>query len=494
MGHLGATLMSYDVSKLEPRLVWKYFDLIRQIPRCSGHEDALAQAILSWAKAVGVTGERDAAGNVVVRISATAGFESAPGMVLQGHMDMVCEKHVDKVFDFRQDPIVLVRDGEWMTADATTLGADNGIGLATALAFMEVDDVNHGPIEVLATVEEETGLFGALALDSSRINGRMLFNFDSEEDGIFYVGCAGGRDTLINLPIDRQRPNGKKAYELTVNGLRGGHSGLDIVLNRGNGVVLLARVLRWLRDETPSLEIGEISGGDKHNAIPREARAIVVSEGPLETIWGTILKKANQVFEIEFGEFEPELAVRLQEADLPESTFSPTSTDRIIDLLLSIPNGVMAMMRDIPDVVETSNNLARVTTEATAVKLLCSSRSSINSETAEVAEKIEAICRLASAKYKELSSYPGWKPNMASSMLANAKRVWKAVHGSEPEVRVVHAGLECGIIGEKFDGMDMISIGPTIQNPHSPSERVHIPSVERFFEFAKAFIASVAEG
>lgn len=486
--------MSYDIRGLEPVVLWKYFDRIRKIPRCSGNEDGLAKAILSWADKAGATGERDSAGNVIVTIPASAGCENVPGIVLQGHMDMVCEKHLDKTFDFKSDPISLARNGDWIEADGTTLGADNGIGLAAALAFLEVNDIPHGPLEILATVEEESGLFGALGLEPKFIKGRMLFNFDSEEDGIFYVGCAGGRDTSVTLPIDRKKPGGHKAYEIVVQGLRGGHSGLDIVLNRGNAVVLLARVLRWLMDEAPSIEIAQLRGGDKHNAIPRDASAVIVAESAKEREWRPLIDKANEVFLGEFGQLEPDVKVSLEEITLPESTFSMESSVRVVDLVLAIPNGVMAMMRDVPEVVETSNNLARVKTENVALKLLCSSRSSIDSASAAVVEKLAAICRMASATTKELSSYPGWRPNITSPMLARAKQVWKSVHDVEPEVKVVHAGLECGIIGEKFKDMDMISLGPTIENPHSPSERVHIPSVERFFVFAKAFIASIANG
>ena len=486
--------MSYDISGLEPVLLWKYFDRIRKIPRCSGNEDALSKAIISWAEKQGARAEQDGAGNIIVRIPATPGYEEVPGVVLQGHMDMVCEKNAESTFDFKTDAIELNRKGDWIEAKGTTLGADNGVGLAAALAFLEVDDISHGPIEILATVEEETGLFGALELDPEYVKGRMLFNFDSEEDGIFYVGCAGGRDTSITLPIDRRKPTGQSAYVVTVKGLKGGHSGLDIILNRGNAVILLARVLQWLVEKTPSMEISRLDGGDKHNAIPREASAVVVTPTSMDTAWIPILEKANQVFSGEYGPLEPDVEVVVQETEMPRSTFSKAAASRAVDFLLAVPNGVMAMMRDIPEVVETSNNLARVKTDDVALKILCSSRSSIDSASAAVVEKLAAICRMTSATTKELSRYPGWQPDMSSPMLAKARQVWKDVHHTEPEVKVVHAGLECGIIGEKFEGMDMISLGPTIENPHSPSERVHIPSVERFFAFAKAFIASIAEG
>jgi dipeptidase D len=484
--------MSYDVSKLKPELIWKYFDRIRKIPRCSGSEGALAEAIVSWSTALGAFPRRDNAGNVVVEIPPTPGFEGAPGIVLQGHMDMVCEKHREKVFDFKSDAIVLKREGEWITADGTTLGADNGIGLAAALAFME-EVIPHGPLEVLATVEEETGLYGALDLDTSLIKSRLLFNFDSEEDGIFYVGCAGGRDTKVTLPLERKKTTDAIAYQISVGGLLGGHSGLDIVLNRGNAVVLLARLLDRLNRET-AFELCALNGGDKHNAIPREATATVLVSTDCEEKWTALLAEANADFVSEHGSAEPDITAGLKRISAPDSCFTRASTERAIDLILSIPNGVMAMMREIPEIVETSNNLARVNTHPTSMTILSSSRSAVNSASAAVGEKLRALCRLASATYEEVSSYPGWKPNMSSPMLARAQRIWTSVHGVPPEVRVVHAGLECGIIGEKFSGMDMISIGPTIENPHSPSERVHIPSVERFYAFAKAFIADVAKG
>jgi dipeptidase D len=484
--------MSYDVSLLSPEIVWKYFDRIRQIPRESGNEKRLGDAILAWSNAAGASGTRDDAGNVIVTIPATPGYESIPGIVLQCHMDMVCEKRSDVAFNFRNDSIQLKRDGDWITADGTTLGADNGIGLATALAFLEIDDISHGPLEILATVEEETGLYGALGLDASLISGRMLFNLDSEEDGIFYVGCAGGLDSSITLPVDRTAPKSNEtAYNLKISGLCGGHSGLDIILNRGNGVVLMARLLQKLYAASPFL-LGAIYGGDKHNAIPREAAALIVAPGdPFET-WQTLLAEARECFLDEFDAVESNIDLSLSPTALPDSVFTPASTRTAIDLLLSIPNGVMAMMRDIAGVVETSNNLARVKTENSTVKILCSSRSSVSAAISGVADKLDAIARLSGATCRELSSYPGWKPDMGSKMLAHARDVWTSVTGQAPKIQVVHAGLECGIIGEKFGDMDMISLGPTIENPHSPSERVNIPSVERFFRFAKAFVASVA--
>ena len=485
--------MAYSVAELDPKVVWNYFAKICGIPHGSGDEKALGAAILTWAREQGCEAEMDAAGSIVVRIPATPGREAAPTVILQGHMDMVCEKNADTEFDFTKDPIETVRAGDWLTANGTTLGADNGIGVATGLAFMDDKDAVHGPLEILITTDEERGLVGARALDPSFVKGRMLFNLDSEEDGIFYVGCAGGRDAEISLPLKAALVSGagaRQAYQVTVKGLRGGHSGMDIIHNRGNAIRLLARAIMALGEQL-SLELVSIVGGDKHNAIPREAAATVVVGSGDGAAVEKILAAQLAGFRDEFASGEPELTLTAEKASAPAAALDSPTCGCVLRLLVGLPHGVLAMSRDVPGKVETSTNMASVYVNEDELAILMSTRSSIASAIDGVIAQIRAVAQANCAAVKEGEGYPGWKPNMDSPMLAKAREVWKAVHGTDAQFEVIHAGLECGIIGEKFKGMDMISLGPTIENPHSPDERVQIESVGRFYEFVKAYLVGV---
>ncbi len=485
--------MSYPVDSLEPKVLWKYFDKIRQIPHGSKNERALGEAVMAWVREKGADAEMDDVGNVVVRIPATKGHENAPTVVLQGHLDMVCEKNTDTVFDFEKDPIVLVREDDWLTADGTTLGADNGIGVATGLAFLEMPDAVHGPLELLCTVDEETGLVGAQALKSEFLKGRMMFNLDSEEDGVFYVGCAGGRDSTIKLPITMTSPpDGQQALKVEVKGLRGGHSGLDIIQNRGNATRLLARALDAVGKDI-DFSLASISGGDKHNAIPREATAAIFVPADKVDAVKKIFDAQLSGFKDEFASGEPEISLTTSTMDAPGDVLDADSRDRVMRLVLGLPSGVLAMVRGMEGMVETSTNMARVRIEDGVLTILSSTRSSVASAIDGVIAQIEAVGLLSGAEVEIAGGYPGWQPNMDSKMLAAAKEVWKQVHGGDAQFTVIHAGLECGIIGEKFDGMDMISLGPTIMNPHSPDEKVSISSVVKFFDFVKAFLASLAK-
>ncbi|HUT77946.1 MAG TPA: beta-Ala-His dipeptidase, partial [Polyangia bacterium] len=345
--------MPSPIENLKPEAVWNYFGRICQIPHGSGNERALGEAVMAWAKERGVVAERDEVGNVIVRIPATKGCEQAPAVVLQGHLDMVCEKNSDRVFDFEKDPIELVRDGDWLAADGTTLGADNGVGLAMGLAFLDGAAV-HGPLEVLCTVSEETGLDGARALKPGFVKGRLLINLDSEEDGVFYVGCAGGRDCHISLPVARAAvPADHIALDLELKGLRGGHSGLDIVHNRGNATRLLARAI-LAASRRAAIAIGAIEGGDKHNAIPREARALLALPREKWDEATALLKKDLSDFRSEFSR-DAGLSISFEKTEAPNGVFAPESQHAALDMLLAFPNGVIAMSRDLPGLVETSN-------------------------------------------------------------------------------------------------------------------------------------------
>lgn len=484
--------MSYPVDSLEPKLVWKYFDKIRLIPHGSKNEEALAKAILSWAVDLGFEAIQDSVGNVVIKIPASSGLEGARTVVLQGHMDMVCEKNSDKDFDFEKDSLVLQRDGDWISADGTTLGADNGIGVAMGLALMEMPDAVHGPLELLFTVDEETGLNGAIGLDPSLLDGRLLVNLDSEEDAVFYVGCAGGRDSNLSLPITRTAFSEKgECYKLEIKGLRGGHSGLDIIQNRGNALKLAARIIKAAALEM-DLALVSIEGGDKHNAIPREAVAFIQIEAGDKDKLEKTKEALLEGFRTEFASAEPELTAVLTRQDPPAEALTGDSTMEVLNLLLAIPSGVIAMSRDLEGLVETSTNMARVRTEKDALTILNASRSAVRSSVNGVIDTIVAVGEAAGAEVVASEGYPGWQPNMDSELLAIGKKVWEKEYGETPRFTAIHAGLECGLIGEKFEDMDMISLGPTIQNPHSPDERVSIPTVARTFEFTLAFLREIA--
>lgn len=483
-----------SLSGLQPKILWKHFDKIRSIPHCSGHEDKLAEYLIAYAKGKGLDAEKDESGNVLVRVPATPGYESSPAVVLQGHMDMVCEKNSDVLHDFSKDPIQLEFHGEWLKARGTTLGSDNGIGLAAALATIESKDVVHGPLELLFTVEEEVGLTGAGKLEPGFVKGRTMLNLDSEELGAVYIGCAGGGDTTITLPLSYvDPPAGTKGFVLRVTGLRGGHSGIDIHEQRGNAIKVLARCL-WKACRIQPVHVASIRGGNKRNAIPREAEAeIVVLETAMDELLALVGKEASNIAE-ELGGREPGMSVDISPAERsPARIMKIECQMKLIDLLVALPHGVFAMSYDIPGLVETSNNLATISTGADEAVIGLSTRSSIASALQALRDRIRAIGELAGAQVDENEPYPGWKPNLDSKLLSIVKSVHSKEFGSEPAVKAIHAGLECGIIGERYPGMDMVSIGPWIEHPHSPEERVNIPSVEAFWKLLRAVLAEIAE-
>jgi dipeptidase D len=402
-------------------------------------------------------------------------------VALQGHLDMVCEKNSDVEHDFAKDPIQLEINGEWLTAKGTTLGSDNGIGLAAGMAAAVDDSLVHGPLELLFTVDEEVGLTGASQLEPGFIEARLLLNLDSEELGAVFVGCAGGGDSTITLSTKRvDPPSGASAATVRVSGLRGGHSGLDIVQQRGNAIKVLSRVL-WEASRSTPLSVSAMDGGNKRNAIPREARA-EITVADLDA-FGAFVAKLEPVIAGELGGQEPNLKITVEPADGGAAkVLDEASQAKLLDLLMAIPHGVEAMSYDIPDLVETSNNLATVKTSDGQVIIGTSSRSSINTALQSLRDRIRAVATLAGASVEEGDPYPGWQPNLKSELVQIIKRVHKEAFGKEPETKAIHAGLECGIIGEKYPGMDMVSFGPIIQHPHSPDERINIPSVEKFWQ------------
>jgi len=479
------------IENLKPKIVWKHFDDIRKIPRCSKHEEKIREHILDFAKTNNLQTKTDKIGNVVILKPGTQGMENKTTVILQGHLDMVCEKNSDVEFDFLKDPINLKLDGDILTADGTTLGADNGIGLAMSMAILEDTTLKHGPIEALFTIDEETGLTGAFAMESDMLTGKILLNLDSEDFGEITVGCAGGGDTQIELPFKTQPINGSlESLNIKVSGLRGGHSGVDIHEQRGNAVKLLTRML-WKAKDDYKFYITEINGGDKHNAIPREAYAKVsIDKSDKDKFITTLKKEGNNILE-EIKPIDPNFKADIQTIEKLHSTLSDDSQNRLLNLLHGLPHGVDKMNYDIPTLVETSTNLATVHFNENKIAIGMSTRSSIKSALQDFRDRIRATAELSGAKVEEDSPYPGWKPNLDSKILDLSKKVYKDMYNKEPRVEAIHAGLECGIIGEKYPGMDMISIGPTIKYPHSPEEQVHVSTVDKFYSFVLKLLEEV---
>jgi len=479
------------IENLEPKLVWKHFDEIRKIPRCSKHEEKIRKYVEDFAKNQKLKYKTDKVGNIVISKPGTSGMENKPIVVLQGHMDMVCEKNSDVDFDFSKDSIKLKLEGDILTADGTTLGADNGIGLAISLAILEDKTIKHGPLEALFTIDEETGLTGAFAMESDMLTGKILLNLDSEDFGVITVGCAGGGDSQIYLPVKTQSSNGNlTSLKVKVSGLRGGHSGVDIHEQRGNAVKLLTRML-WKAQGDNNYFISDINGGDKHNAIPREAYATISIDNKDKNKFITNLKSEEKNILEEIKPIDPKFKLEVEDTDKLKTTLTKESQSTLLDLLHALPHGVDKMNYDIPELVDTSTNLATVSIKDNKANIGMSTRSSIKSALQDFRERIRATAELSGAKVEEDKPYPGWKPNLDSKLLDLSKKIFKDMFGKEPKVEAIHAGLETGIIGEKFPGMDMISIGPTIKYPHSPEEQVHVSTVKKFYKFVLKILEEV---
>ncbi len=465
------------------------FEQINKVPRCSKNEKKISDWLCSWADEHKFQTKRDTFNNVLIRVPATPGNEDAQIVVLQGHMDMVCEKNEDTVHDFAHDPIRHILEDGWLHADGTTLGSDNGIALAMALAAATDPDLVHPPMELLFTVDEETGLTGANNLSPDFVDGKILINIDSEDEGVFTIGCAGGRDTRITLkpdmtPLDQDL----SVYLLKVTGLSGGHSGVDIHKQKANAIQFLARALHTLKGRVRLLSI---HGGTAHNAIPREARALIALSPDDLTEIRRSLDECAAFFVSEYAGTEGTVRVLLEPAeDESGMVMSEEFQTRLISMLLALPHGVNSMSRRISGLVESSSNLARIRFENNEISVQLSQRSSQMSILSALTARIEAIGNLAGASVKSGNGYPSWEPNFESDLLKRCQQVYLKKFGKEAKVEIIHAGLECGIIGSKYAGMDMISIGPTIESPHSPDERLNIASVEKVARFLDEVIYS----
>lgn len=488
--------MTSPLGGLEPALVWQHFDGIRRVPRPSKHEERIAEHVVAWATQRGFKVLRDAAGSMTIQVPATPGHESAPVVVLQGHLDMVCEKNADTEHDFDTEGIEVAVDGDWVHALGTTLGADNGIGVAAAMAIADDPDAVHGPLDILCTIDEETGLTGAKDLDPEIVRGRMMLNLDTEEDGAVYIGCAGGADSIGSLPISRRRGLiGTSPLKIAVRGLRGGHSGLNIIENRGNAIKLANRVLLALLAEGIDFDLVSMDGGSKHNAIPREAFAVIRVDNASVDQVRRIAEREQVAFRAEFGDTDPDLAIAVNAVDdgpATEAVLNAHARDRLLRLLDALPHGVLAMSRDVPGLVESSTNLAVVATGDDAAKVVTSHRSSLMSALLAIRSGVGSLFALAGARVTVDDAYPGWKPNPGSPLVQRTVDVFEKLFGRQPEIKAIHAGLECGLLIEKMPDMDAVSIGPQIENAHSPEEKVQISSVARFYEHLKAMLADLS--
>jgi len=486
--------MSEAIKGLEPAKLWEIFSKLAKTPRESKNEAGAVKLMAHLAKKAGLETKTDAVGNLVVKVPATAGCKDMPIIVLQTHLDMVCTKNEETIFDFEKDPIKLLRKGDWIKADGTTLGADNGIGAAAAMSIATEPSLEHGPLELLYTIDEETGMTGAFGLSMDMLDGRIMINLDSEEIGAVYIGCAGGSEVETRLPLVWEpKPDSKAGALLTVKGLRGGHSGCDINLHRGNAIKLFARTMQALAGEGIDAQFADLDFGDKSNAIPREGKAWLALDI-------NDIQKALVIINGQKGQFlaqfptESHLKISLAEYDSPEKVVSVAQTEKIVDMLMAFPNGIWEMSGDVDKLVETSNNLAIAKFEEEDFFVHNTCRSSVSQALREVLDSLHSVSRLAGAKSMGGDAYPGWRPNPNSNILEVIKKTHQELFDKPIEVAAIHAGLECGIIGKKLGEMDMASIGPEIDNPHSPDETVSISSVEMFYKHLVAIIKSVAAG
>ena len=486
-----------DISHLNPTCVWKNFYSLTRIPRPSKKESKAVAFMERFGRELGLETYKDALGNIIIRKPATPGMENRKGIILQGHLDMVPQKNNDKVHNFEKDPIepriVTAEDGQdWVWATGTTLGADNGIGVATAMAVLESKELVHGPIEALFTIDEETGMTGARGLKPGLLQGDILLNLDSETEGELYVGCAGGLDSTVTFKYKEDvMPEGYKAFKVVVKGMRGGHSGMEINEGRGNANKTLARVLLpVLRDLKGSLV--SIEGGTLRNAIPREAEAVVAIPAENEGALQQIVESTLAAVKVELGKIDPN-AVIFTEPVKAKTIMAGNVALKMVKALLACPNAVSRMSLDMPGLVETSNNLAIVKSEAGVISIKTLLRSSVDSAKDELCEEIRAVFELAGAKVEFTGGYSGWKPDMQSPILAAMKKVYNELYGKEPLVMAIHAGLECGILGGTYPNWDMISCGPTLCSPHSPDERVNVASVGKFWDFIVEVLKNAPE-
>ena len=484
-------MSSKDIRNLEPKALWNNFYSLTQIPRPSGKKEKIGQFLVEFGKSLGLETLQDEIGNVLVRKPATPGMEDRQAVVLQSHMDMVPQKNSNVDHDFEKDPIDAFVDGEWVRANSTTLGADNGIGVAAAMSILQSTDIPHPAIEMFITVEEETGMFGAFGLQPDFLKGDILINMDSEDEGELYVGCAGGLDANITFRYSEvEVPEGDVAYKLSLTGLKGGHSGVDINLQRANANKLMFRFLKTAVAELEA-RLCCIEGGNLRNAIPREAFSVItVPKGNEDDLLNAVAE-FEALFTDEFSGVEEGISFKAEPTDRIKGLMPEEIQDDLINAITACPNGVYRFIPEVPEVVETSNNVAIVKSDGEKVEVKCLIRSSVESRKEELASMIESAFSLAGAKVEFSGAYPGWKPNLDSPILKKMINVYETNYGKTPKIMIIHAGLECGILGTHYPQMDMISFGPTIRFPHSPDEKVNIETVQKFWDYLQKTLAEI---
>jgi dipeptidase D len=483
--------MNEAVAKLNPTAVWTHFENLNAVPRPSKQEERVIAFMKAFGESLNLETIVDEVGNVIIRKPATEGMENRQGVILQGHLDMVHQKNSDTDFDFATQGIEsYIDDDGWLKAKGTTLGADNGMGVASIMAVLSATDIQHGPVEALFTIDEETGMTGAFKLQPGILTGTILLNTDTEDEGELCIGCAGGVDTNIELKYPQVATDGEVAFKISVKGLRGGHSGCEIHVGRGNANKIMNRLL-WNTDQLFGLGIAEIDGGSLRNAIPRESFATVVVDADQPDEFKQHIATLVGIIQTELIRTEPELMVSLEPTQTPAKIMDGASTNKLIQSIYAAPCGVIRMSDEMPGLVETSTSLARVQVASGTAIIEFLSRSSVETARDDLANQIEATFRLAGARVEHSGGYPGWKPNADSEILRRMTRIYHDLFGVEPVVNAVHAGLECGIIGSVYPGLDMISFGPTIKNPHSPDEKCEIASVEKYWKFMLATLKDI---
>lgn len=485
------TPMNKEINQLQPERLWHYFLEICKIPRPSRKEEKIAAFIRDFAIRQKLECIIDETGNVLVRKPAIPGHENRKAVILQSHLDMVCEKNSDTVHDFDRDPVQPRIDGEWIKAKGTTLGADDGIGIAAALAILEATDIPHGPLEALFTMDEETGLTGAFALAPDFLKGRILLNLDSEDEGQLFIGCAGGKDSVATFDLETVPvPAGSVAYKLSITGLKGGHSGDDIHKGLGNAVMLLNRFL-WNAAVDFDVRIADIDSGNLRNAIAREGFALVTLPEGKSRDFEKAVREYHDIFTLELHSTEPGLSFIAEKVKTPSEVMETGLQNRLLNAVYACPHGVIAMSRDIPNFVETSTNLASVKIREGKIIVTTSQRSSVESSKKDIADMVGCVFSLAGARVEHSSGYPGWQPNPDSDILRTTVDAYRRLFKQEPQVLAIHAGLECGLVGAIYPGMDMVSFGPTIKGAHSPDERLNIPSTVKFWELTLEVLKTV---
>jgi dipeptidase D len=476
-----------ELSNIEPQIIWKNFSKLNAVPRPSKKEERVIAFIKEFGENLGLETTVDEVGNVIIRKPATAGMENRKSIVLQSHLDMVCQKNSDVNFDFDTEGIKMEVDGDWVKAKGTTLGADNGLGVATIMSILESSDIPHPAMEALFTIDEETGMTGALGLKPGQLTGEILLNLDTEEDDEIDIGCAGGVDVTITQNYGTEAAKGQ-IIRIEVKGLQGGHSGMDIHKGFGNSNIILGRLL-YSGLVNQNIQLVSVDGGGLRNAIPREATALISVRNAQEFIeTATILKK--EILE-EFATVEPGLHINIENSTTSDKAVSEEDSRKIILTLKSLHNGVYRMSPDVKDLVEASNNVARVELKGGELKILNLTRSSVDSSKYSVAEQLKSVAELAGMKVEFSGSYPGWKPKPGSEIVQLMEKIYTEKFGERPHVVACHAGLECGIIGANYPEMEMVSFGPTIRGAHSPDEKANIPSAQKFWNFTKEILANI---